>query len=162
MPTNFGALPTDQPVPVAHAARSFAWVGNQNRVNNLWAVGTPLPNGVGGFYQLSVTPPRRCYWVVGVEMLWTSPDIIWSNVAVGVRLNPADLDGVVIGNYLYAACHGSLPWRTYQSSYPYRLEGGVTYTATLTFEGSSNNNQDYYYHPNHQMMTGVLVGEGVV
>jgi len=162
MPTNFGDLPTNQPAPVAHGSRSFAWVGTSQRVNNTWAVGTPLPNGAGGIYQIAVTPSKRAFWVVEATMLLASPDAVWSQVAFTPRLNPADLDGNVIGNYVYGAVHASVPWRTFQSSFPFRLEAGVAYTATMCFEYSSNNNQDYHQHPYHMMLSGVLVGESVV
>lgn len=159
MPTNLGALDLQRVPPIAIPQRFYSAVNAAVRINNGWAAGTPVPNGTGGNMAIFTTPLRRAWWIVEAQAMVSSPDLVWSMIHLGVRINPADRDGVVLGTLPTCAIHGSIGWRTVQAHYAFQLEANVAYSATLTVEASSNNNQDvhqngYYTHLHGHLIEG--------
>jgi hypothetical protein len=160
MPTPLGSLPTNRAIPVAESTRAYSSVVAAASVEGLGG-GNPLPDTGGGNWQITARPARDAFWVVEAEMLLTSPDAVWTYALYAMRISPADMDGILVGNYLGGYSHASLGWRSFQSSYMFRLQGGVIYTASLTMEQHDAYTQQYYTHWNWTRVGGLLVAESV-
>jgi|tagenome__1003787_1003787.scaffolds.fasta_scaffold20741469_3 hypothetical protein len=164
MPTNLGALPSDKPIPNARCQFKRGAADTTVDVSNVVAAGTRLSDGAGGFMQISYTPTYPCYWVIRGNVMTHGVDAIWSRIDFGIRIAPNDADGVVTGvscpTQVYA--NSTVEWHSWAASYMFRLNAGVAYTATLTFEYSWGYTQRYHTGPNWIRITGRAVGEGVL
>lgn len=143
MPTPFGALPGGDLAPIAHAmiGRSIDYGGYY--IDNATAVGTPLPDGGSGGFAQSVYCPRPCFLVAELQLALQGNRSAWDYAAFAVRITPADLDGVVAGNYLIAPLNSSLPVKTFHATYPFRCGVG-SYTIQATWEGNQGGAASIY------------------
>lgn len=164
MPTNLGALASNRPAPIARNQRGYGgWVGGTVQFYENWNGGTPLPDGAGGGFPIYATPNMPCFWVVEAQVMsiWSSGDAAYyAQLHFGIRIDPADADGVVLATYPSTCHQASIPWRTTQSSYMFRLNAGVAYTAKLTMESSSGWYQLFHQNPLYTHLNGLLVAEG--
>ena len=162
-PTNLGDLSSGQPIPNGAVQVKRGVVDSYTNYTTGVAYGTVFPDGAGGLMQLRVTPTMPCYWLTSGGMLWWSPDAVWSRGDWGIRLSPADLDGR--GAAAMARCafavNSAVPWRNYSMSMLWRLNAGITYTASMTWEYSVGYNQQFSTSPLWHQFTGLLLAEGV-
>ena len=164
MPTNLGALPSNLAAPIACDQRGYGgWVGSTQEFYNGWGAGSPLPDGASGGFPISVTPTMPCFWVVEAQIMVissTAESAYYSQIHFGIRISPADADGWVLAAYPSTCTEPTIPWRTIQSSFMFRLNANVTYTAKITFEYSGGWYQLYHLNPLYTHLNGVLVAEG--
>jgi len=161
-PTNFGDLLPNVPMPNGAAQVKRGVADSYTNYTSGNAAGTVFPDGSGGLMQISVTPSMPCYWLTQGEMLWWSPDAIWSRGDYGLRLSPADLDGRSAQARTIAPVHASVPWRRYSGCMMWRLAANTAYTCSLTWEYSGGYNHQFSTAPVWHVLHGLLLAEGVV
>lgn len=162
-PTNLGDLPSGQPIPNGAVQVKRGVVDSYTNYTTATPVGTVFPDGAGGLMQISVTPDRPCYWLTTGCMLWWSTIAAWVRSDYAIRLSPLDLDGRGAGNGQGRVCtesHSSVPWRYYTTSMMWRLSEGITYTASMTWEYTTNSAQ-FSTAPSWHQIHGLLLAEGV-
>lgn len=159
-PTNFGDLLSNTPIPNGACQVKRGVVDSYNNYTSGNAAGTVFHDGSSGSMQISVTPTRAAYWLVTGEMIWWSPDAIWSRGDYGLRLSPVDLDGRR-GIQIICPVHSSVPWKRYSGSMMYRLAANTAYTASLTWEYSAGYNHQWSSAPVWHKIMGMLIAEGV-
>ena len=163
MPTNLGALASNLPAPTADVQRGYGgWTGNTVEYYNGWGAGSPITDFASGGFRISVTPTHNCYWMVEAQVMVIegTSDGNWHQSHFGIRITPADADGIAHGANSAFNTHPALTWNSFQWSYMFRLWANTTYTAYISFEYSNGWYQVYHCNPIYTHLTGVLVAEG--
>jgi hypothetical protein len=157
-------LPSNLPVPNQRVQIKRGVTGTDQTVSNLVASGTKLVGADGGPIQISYTPTYPCYWLVRGNAMWHGTSGGWRRCDFGIRITPADLDGITLGMQCPTQCYPNnvVEWRTWATSCMFRLAAGITYTAYLSFEYSSGDYQQYSVNINYLRILGVVIGEGEV
>ncbi len=159
-PTNFGDLLSNVPIPNGACQFKRGAADSYTNYTSNNAAGTVFPDGSGGLMQISVTPTMPAYWLVTGDMIWWSPDAIWSRGDYGLRISPLDLDGRR-GMQFICPVHSSVAWKRYSGSMMYRLAANTAYTASMTWEYSAGYNHQFSTSPLWHGITGMLIAEGV-
>jgi hypothetical protein len=129
--------------------------------NNTVTFGTVLQDGAGGNMTISVTPTRRCWWLVHGQTLWAQVEAVWMSFEVWLFLQPADL------NYYNTfrtqhSMHSAVSWQSVSLDGLWTLEANTTYYCSLVWGYSSGYNQTYHCHPVYHYIEGELIGEGAL
>lgn len=163
MPTNLGALPTTAPFPGARAQIKRGAADTTVNVSNQTPQGTILSDGAGGDMRIVFTPTYPCWWVVRGNVMSHGVDAVWSRVDYSIRITPADAEGVVVGFQcpMQVYANSTVEWRSWSSSYMFKLNAVIAYTAYLAFEYSYGWTQRYHTGPNWLRIMGRAVGQGV-
>jgi hypothetical protein len=167
-PTPLGLLPSNLPLPNQRVqVKRGAPNGIDYTVSNQVAAGTILNDGAGGPMSVSYQPRYACYWLVRTNSIWrgrSDSDAAWRRCDHGIRITPADALGVTVGYKRPAPLYPSsvVQWRTHACSFLFKLNPGITYTASMTFEYSSGYWQEYHSAANFHRIIGVVLGEGEV
>jgi hypothetical protein len=162
-PTNFGDLSNMLSLPNGAVQVKRGVVDSYTNYTSATPAGTVFPDGSGGLMQISVIPSMPCYWLTTGAMLWWSAVAVWSRGGFGIRLSPTDLDGrgATGMGHTSIAVHSSVPWRYYNGSMMWRLAAGIAYTASLTWEYSAAQSQQFSTSPSWLQLHGLLLAEGV-
>jgi hypothetical protein len=122
----------------------------------------PIEDGNGQPMRIALTPSRPGMWLIRAEMIWNTPDAIWSYFHWGVRLVPTDALG--FGDDRNHHCmHSALGWTEQVINTAYQLAAGTAYYAEMYWPNSSMGyNQAYWAGPDYHYIMGEFVGEGSI
>jgi hypothetical protein len=151
-----GTLPSNAPPPTGNVQRDFG-VAEATAVCN----GSPLLIGSGAqSLGISITPARRCYWVVKANILISSSGN-WARVDFGIYVAPvADLDGQTVGCRAAHSTATGLGWQSLSLSAMFHVEAGVSYTAQVS-NFIADPATSYHQARRHMNMFGYTIGEGL-
>src|SRR4051812_12468450 len=130
MPTTFGRLPSDKPLPNGKVQMRRGAVDGSATVSNANSGQKIIDNG-GGAMEIFYSPAYPCYWVIHSNIMAHGyPDGAgWRRWDHCIMLTPADADGIQVGaqcpHQLYD--NTSVEWRTVAASAMFRLDAGVAY-----------------------------------
>jgi hypothetical protein len=115
------------------------------RFNNTVAGGTAIKVTPGGAdMSVSVTVAHNAWWHLTANLLWSSPDAVWTRADWYIGVSPADALGVT-QSYGLCRMHSAMGWVQSTATGLYRLSAG-TYTAKLFWGASPYGfNQDVYH-----------------
>lgn len=165
MPVNLADLPTDKPFPNGKVQIK------RGAADTTWAVtsGTPaqkLPDGAGGFMQISYTPRYSCYWIVRGNMMAVGAvdGVAWRRLDWSIMISPADANGITEGQRGIHQVHDSNPvqWDTVGVSCAFALAPGIAYTASLWHFSVTAGTTYYHTGPAWFRIVGQIVGEGAI
>ena len=154
-----GALPTGSPVNTGNVwSKTGAAGGGSPYVNNTIGPHT-LGDGNNWYMFISGLVPGAPYLRVMTEIIWTSPDQVWSAVDWGIKISPADLNGQS-EFHSYCVMHSDQSWQHSRCVGTFYVNPNGTYTIDQYFFGSTNHNQYYYTGPEYQQLHAIALGMG--
>ena len=151
-PLNLGDRPTDQPLPVHSVQRKFS--------SGLGAIAMPVAGTVLGSTDpmtITVTPPRRCFWVIEASILRAAAAGTWVRQDWGLSLVPTDLYGRTLCQCANGMEQGG-NWWIDTCSTEYYLEANTAYTCRMISSIQAGN---YYMADVHTTLFGYTIGDGV-
>jgi hypothetical protein len=108
--------------------------------------------------RITVTPPRRCYWIVDANLIQAAPAGTWVRSDWSLVLTPADLNGRNLVQCANGLEQGGNYWGDNCSTAWY-LEANTAYTCEMR---SAIAGGTYYYMSEiHTSMFGYTIGDGV-
>jgi hypothetical protein len=164
-PTNLAALPSNQPIPNGRVQIK------RGAADTIFGLGftqdpQPIPDGGGGFMQISYTPRYPCYWVVHCNIMahGNAAGGGWRTFQFSIHISPNDADGVseTAGGSLPVYDNTTVEWRTASVGAMFRLNAGTAYTAILYFDDVSSSNVGMHTGNMWCRIMGRIVGEGVL
>lgn len=163
-PVILGSLPSNLPLPNQRVQIKRGVASTSPEVSNLITYGSKLSDGGGGYLEISYTPRYPCYWLIRGNVMWHGKDGGWQRADMGVRISPADVDGIALGHQRCTLMYNNtvVEWKTVSVSAMFHLAAGIAYTAYLSFEYSSGYWQRYHTGGPYTRIFGVVLGEGEV
>ncbi len=153
-PVNLGDRPLNVPLPITSVQRCLPAA--------LGALVLPAANTVLGStspMRISVTPPRRCYWMCEAEIMQAVVTAgTWIRSDWALYLTPADL----IGRNLVQCANGieqGGQWWSDSACTAWYLEANTLYTCEM--RSSIAGGSYYYMHEQHTTLFGYTIGDGV-
>lgn len=171
MPTNLGALKSDELAPTGRVQIKRGVVDTAQQLSNVVPAGTKYNDGAGGFMQISVTPRYDCRWIVKANMMChqISNSGTWERLDFMIAISPNDVDGRAVGvqqcTQNFWNNNGSAPiveWRTYAAYTSFRLAANTAYTASIQHAYSSGWLQTIHTGHLWCRILGRVVGEAEV
>lgn len=163
-PTNLSALPSNLPIPGQRVQIKRGAADTAVNLNTATAQGTVIPDGAGGYMQISYTPRYQCYWIIHTNIMAHGyPDGSgWRRWDHSIRIAPADADGIVVGCQRIHSLfdNSTVEWRTGSGSCMFRLAAGTTYTASLCHEYINVGTAQIHTGNMWCRIVGRIVGEG--
>lgn len=152
-PLNLGDRATDTPLPVNSIQRKFSAALGELVFP---AAGTVL--GSTDPMRITVTPPRRCYWVVEGQLIQRGPSGTWVRSDWTLSLTPADLSGRNI-----VQCANTMEYTGGYfgdaASTEWYLEANTTYNCEM--RSAIAGGTWYYMQEIHTFLFGYTIGDGV-
>jgi hypothetical protein len=160
-PVALGAWPNTEPLPTGKALKAQGVGGGAEFTYNNTVPARALNRGDGGALSHTFTVVRPVIAHMVAETIWRSPDAAWTGADWGIRISPADLDGLS-EIHAFVQVYSIINYQFSQASGSFRLAPG-TYTATVMwFSSPYGQNQVNYADGDYQKFHIYTAGEGIL